>query len=437
MSTELKTDLYQLTMAAVYFEQGLADRAVFELFIREMPKGRGYLIAAGLEHALEYLEGLRFGSEELAFLRSLPVFSRVSDEFFTFLGGLRFTGDLWAMPEGTPCFAGEPILKVEAPMVEAQLVETYLLSLVNFQTMVATKAARIVTAARGKPVFDFGTRRAHGPEAGVLAARAAYLGGCQGTSNVEAARRFGIPAVGTMAHSMVLAFDSEALAFAAFSQQFPENSILLIDTYDTLEGARIAAKMPCIQGIRLDSGELNPLSLEVRRLLDEAGREGVRIVASGDLNEYRIEALEREGAAIDLYAAGTDLVTSRDAPTLNGVYKLVEQNRDGKPLYRAKFSSGKATWPGGKQIFRRRDGEGDVIALADEAVPDDMAPLLRQVMQKGRRIGTRDSLEAARVHAARELDRLPGQVRLNELPAAHPVKYSARLQKLRTSLPRA
>lgn len=383
----LVTDLYQLSMAAGYFEQGMRDTATFELSVRHLPENRSYLVAAGLEQALHYLTHITFSPEAILFLQQLPAFKHVSRAFFEFLKGFAFSGDVYAVPEGAVVFAGEPLLRITAPLIEAQIAETYLLSTINFQTSIAAKASRITQAAQGREVVDFGSRRAHGPQAGVLAARAAFIGGCKGTSNVFASYQLGIPAVGTIAHAWVMAYESERDSFQKFHEVFPDNTVLLIDTYDTLAGARRAAAIgKGLKGVRLDSGNLLKLSGEVRRILDAEGLQHVRIVASGDLNEYRIDDLVRNGAAIDSFGVGTEMVTSRDAPALGGVYKLVEQELGGRAIPRMKFSTDKVTYPCKKQVYRKRDGNGnfleDVIGLEGE--PIDGMPLLTQVMKDGK-----------------------------------------------------
>jgi nicotinate phosphoribosyltransferase len=299
----LTTDLYELAMAAAYFENGIKQRAVFELFIRRLPEHRSYLIAAGLEQALDYLAELSFTAEQIEYLRAHKSFENVSAEFFDYLARFRFTGDVWAIPEGTAVFGMEPLLRVTAPIIEAQIVETFLLSTINFQTMIASKAARIVTAAQGRSVIEFGTRRAHGTEAGLFAARAAYMGGCVGTSNVEAGHLFGIPTFGTLAHSFIMSFDREDEAFRAFLKVFPTTATVLVDTYDTIAAVKRLARDfgLAIPAVRLDSGDLLELSKQVRQILDEAGMNETRIFASGDLNEYKIADLISRGAQIDSF----------------------------------------------------------------------------------------------------------------------------------------
>jgi nicotinate phosphoribosyltransferase len=436
----LLTDLYQLTMAAAYFESRIEHEATFELFTRRLEHGRGFYLAAGLELALDYLEGLRFSGSQLDWLRRQPVFARVSARFFERLRDFHFSGEVWAMAEGTPFFPDEPILRVTGPALEAQLVETYLLALVNEQTLIATKAARLAHAARGKHVSDFGTRRAHGPEAGALVARAAYIGGAASTSNVEAGWRLGIPVKGTFAHSWVMNFEREEDAFEAYAKVFPEDAIVLIDTYDTLAAARkIAAHKLKIAGVRLDSGDFLELSREVRKILDAGGLESAKIVVSGDLNEEKIDALERQKAPIDIYGVGTELATSKDMPSLGGVYKLVERKEaDGRVAYAMKLSKDKRSWPGAKQVYRREvNGRhaGDTIALARE---DRLAgePLLARVVAEGKRLRPAPSLDSLRERAAREVAKLPEPVREIENPQTYPVERSSALVALADELSR-
>lgn len=433
-SPGLATDLYQLTMAAAYWHSGIADRvATFELFVRTLPPERGYLLVAGLEQAVEYLQSLSFDADAIDYLRGLPQFAHVSDGFFDALGKLRFTGDLWAMPEGTVAFANEPLLQVRAPILQAQMVETHLLSTVNFQTLIATKAARVVEAARGRAVVEFGARRAHGFEAATLGARAAYLAGCVGTSNVLAGRRFGIPVFGTAAHSFTMAFEREVDAFRAFYRLFPEHTTLLIDTYDTLEGARNATKLgPGVRGVRLDSGDLLELSRQVRQILDEAGMTATTIFASGDLNEWKIAELLDRGAPIDAFGVGTDLATSRDCPALGGVYKLVCVEEQGQRRPVLKLSTGKATYPEVKQVWRRRDADGrfesDLLALHDE--PADGEPLLKPILRDGRPVEPLPSLSESRERARAQREALPAAARRLTDPTPLPVRISPALKDL-------
>lgn len=386
-SLGILTDFYQLTMAAGYFEQKMEDVTTFELSVRRLPENRSYLVTAGLEQALHYLGHIKFSAEAIEYLRQLPVFHKVSDKFFEYLRNFVFSGDVHAMPEGTVAFAQEPLVRVTAPIIETQIIETYLLATINFQTSIATKASRVVLAAQGREVIDFGTRRAHGPQAGVLAARASFIGGCEGTSNVFAAYELGIPAIGTIAHSWVMAFDNEQDSFNKFHEIFPDDTTLLIDTYDTLVGARHAALIgKKLKGVRIDSGNLSELSKELRRILDAEGLQHVKIIASGDLNEDRIDGLVKNGAPIDSFGVGTEMVTSKDAPALGGVYKLVEQEHYGKIIPRMKFSEDKLTYPYKKQVYRFVDEAGnfvkDIIGLEGEELGG--IPLLMPVINAGR-----------------------------------------------------
>jgi nicotinate phosphoribosyltransferase len=428
----LLTDLYELTMAAAYDAAGMEGEATFELFVRSLPKERSFLVACGLEGALDYLEGLRFTARDLDYLRTLDLFD---ERFLTRLGALRFSGEVWAMPEGRVAFSGEPLLVVRAPLLEAQLVETFLLNAITFPTLVASKAARVAIACAGRPFVDFSARRDHGPDAALLAARAAFVGGGAATATVEAGARWGIPLSGTMAHSYVMAVGDEEAAFRAFARQFRERTILLIDTYDTLEGARRAARVARelaaegihVRAVRLDSGDLAALALGVRRILDEAGCESVQIFASGDLDETRIAALLAKGAPIDGFGVGTRLGTGGDAPTLSTVYKLVEDAQGPK----MKLSTGKATLPGRKQVFREsRDGVlvRDVIALAGEQLAGE--PLLQPVMRGGRRLAPSEPLATAQERCRTDLARLPPSLRELAGQQSHPVELSPQLRAL-------
>jgi nicotinate phosphoribosyltransferase len=429
----LLTDLYEMTMAAGYFERQLPYRATFELFVRSLPVERSFLLACGVESALDYLENLRFTEEEIDFLRRQPVFHSVSPSFFDYLRGFRFTGDVYALPEGALAFAEEPFLQVTAPVAEAQLVETYLLSVMNYETLVATKAARVVRAAAGKGVLEFGTRRAHGPEAGLRAARAAYVAGCEATSNVLAGMLYGIPLAGTAAHSWTQAFHSERESFEALLDSFPDTAILLIDTYDTLAGAEMAAKMGRkIAGVRLDSGDLVALSCEVRRILDSHGLSETRIVASGDLNEYKIEQIVAAGAPIDFFGVGTEMVTSRDVPALSAIYKLVETEESGRVDYKTKYSFHKAYSPGRKQVFRFTiDGRfhHDLVAREGEVFAGG-EPLLEPAMTQGRRLRPRPALEEIRRRARASLALLPDEYQKLHGSSQYLVEKSKALQDL-------
>jgi len=426
---ELVTDRYELTMADAYLAEGSAEQPVaFELSVRELPADRGYLIAAGLEQALEYLTELRFDEASLRYLRESGT---CTPALCARLAGMRFDADVHAVAEGAVVYAGEPLLRVEGSRLVCQIVETMLLSTLNFQTLVATKASRCVEAAAGRPVVDFGLRRAHGGQAGVLAARAAYLGGCVGTATVAAGRRWNIPTVGTIAHSYVMGHDSELAAFAAFLELHPQDATLLIDTYDTLAGAantveaaRRSGHRP--QAVRLDSGNVSDLAGQVREVLDAGGLGETTILVSGDLDEYRIEQILAGGAPVDGFGVGTQLVTGGDAPALGGVYKLVES--DGRPVM--KTSSHKATLPGRHQVFR--DGDDDTIGLAGEALPG--RPLLEPVLAGGRRLAEQEPLAALRARARAEVAALPAERRRNRSPEIHHPRLSPQLQALKESL---
>jgi len=408
----LLTDLYELTMSAGYYSAGLADQvATFELSVRRLPKNRDFLVAAGLAQAVEYVSGLGFSAAAIEYLRGLVQFSRAKPEFFEYLRGLRFTGDLFAVPEGTPVFAGEPILIVRAPLVQAQILETVLLSAIAFQTLIATKAMRIAEAAAGRAVVEFGTRRAHTPEAGVLAGRAAYIGGCIGTSNTLTGFRYGVPVYGTAAHSWVQAFPEEIEAQRRLQELLGPNTIYLVDTYDTLEGARKAASLGLpLWGVRLDSGDLALLSRGVRGVLDAAGLHDAKIMASGDLNEYKIRELVSGGAPIDAFGVGTELATSADAPALGAVYKLVEIGQ----RCTMKFSPEKETLPGAKQIYR--SAECDLLALARESLDTGGEPLLRPVIYGGRLLESLPNVHSSRNYAAQAIARRPRTGRVERSP---------------------
>lgn len=412
----LLTDLYQLTMAAGYFHRGLANtRATCEMFVRRLPAPRRYLVACGIEQAVEGILAMRFDDEAIDFLKGVPALADAMDDgFVDYLRRFRFRGDIAAVPEGTLMFAGEPFVRITADIIEAQIVETFLLSVINHGTMVASKAARIQQAAAGRSVLEFGTRRTH-PHEAVDAARAAYLVGAAGTSNVEAGRRYGIPVLGTAAHMWTMTHDSEREAFANYLATFPNASILLIDTYDTVQGAALAADVAgdALQGVRLDSGDLGALSKEVRAVLDQAGCSSAQIVASGDLNEYKIAELLEGGAPIDAFGVGTELVTSKDAPSLGGVYKVVQFEREGRVVPIAKFSEGKATYPGPHQVYRRREEgviAGDTLALVDEAPPPGER-LLETWVEGGERLREPEGLAESRARAIAALSALPENLR--------------------------
>ncbi len=432
-SSALLTDLYQVTMLYGYFRHGMDAPAVFELFVRKLPPERNFLVAAGLEQLVEFLEGFRFGPEELAWVAQ----SRQFDSgFVDYLARLRFTGEVHAMPEGTVFFPDEPIVRVTAPIAEAQIVESRLINLLHFQTLIASKAARVVLAAPKKLLVDFGLRRAHGAEAGLLAARAAYLAGMSGSSTVLANLRFGVPVYGTMAHSFVQAHDDETEAFLRFARDLPDRVVLLLDTYDTeAAAAKVAALAPRLgaegirlAGVRLDSGDLAEHARRVRRILDDAGLHDVTIFASGTLDEHRVRELLAAGAPIDGFGVGSRLDTSADVPYLDCAYKLQEY----AGVARRKRSEGKATYPGRKQVYRRYGADGrmceDVLTL--ETDPQEGEPLLTPVMRGGRRIGPLPSLAEARARAAADLARLPEALRSLEPGPPYPVRVAPALRAL-------
>ncbi len=424
----LLTDLYELTMAAGYFDCGkIAEKATFEFAIRRLPANRNYAVIAGIPQIVDYLLNLSFTAEEIAYLRALPQFAQVSPAFFDYLRDFRFTGDLFAVPEGTLLFAGEPVLTIRAPIIEAQIPETYLLSAVTFQTLIASKAARCTTAAAGRPVIEFGTRRAHTPEAGTLGARAAYLGGCAGTSNTLAGFRYGIPVMGTAAHAWVMSFPCETDAFRKLQRVLGAYTVHLLDTYDTLEGARRAAALGGpMWGVRLDSGDFVALSRQVRGILDEAGHPGAKIMVSGDLDEYRIRDLVASGAPIDSFGVGTQLATSGDAPSMGAIYKMVELEICGIKRFTAKYSDDKASFPGAKQIFR--DVARDVVARSGECGKGEA--LLRPIILGGRLIEPLPGLAQARDRAAQSIANLPPALRQLEVAEPWPVIQSRELREL-------
>ena len=432
-SLSLFADLYELTMAQAYWQAGVTADACFSLFVRRLPSERGYLVFAGLEDMLDALDSLRFTQSDISHLRSLSLFD---DSFLEYLGGLTFSGSVRAMPEASVFFANEPVLEVTAPVIEAQIVETLLLNQFNIQTMLATKAARVVSAANGRLVVDFAARRTQGIDAALKFARAAYIAGFAGTSNVLAGRRYGIPAVGTMAHSFITSFDSEIEAFSAYAAAFPDASTFLVDTFDTIEGMRnaiVVAKRMREQGhelnaVRLDSGDLLTLSIEARAMLDAAGLPDVRALASGGLDEFEIERLLEDGAMIDGFGVGTNVGTSADYPWLDCVYKLVEY--DGEPVM--KLSEGKETLVGAKQIFRSRGDDcrfaGDVIACADEPTPKGSEPLLAEVVRGGERLSAAPTLAELRQRCASAMDCLPPAHKRLRSPAEYPVRVSEHLR---------
>lgn len=425
----LLTDLYELTMAAGFFEAGKAAQvATFELSVRRLPVHRNYVVAAGLPQVVEYLQNLRFEAAEIDYLRGLPQFAGATSGFFDYLASFQFTGDLFAVPEGTVLFAGEPMLTIRAPIIEAQIPETYLLSAITFQTLIATKAARCAAAAGGRAVVEFGTRRAHTPEAGVLGGRAAYIGGCAGTSNTLAGYRFGIPVMGTSAHSWVMSFPCEEGAFRKLQKLLGAATVQLLDTYDTLEAAHRAVQVGGpLWGVRLDSGDFDQLSRGVRKILDEGGLPEAKIMASGDLDEQKIRQLVRAGAPIDAFGVGTQLATSADAPNMGTIYKLVEVEICGIKRYTAKYSDEKGSYPGAKQVFR--DKHRDVIARSGECGNGEA--LLRPVLLGGQLIEPLPGIEQARQRAAESIARLPEKLRQLEVAdEPWPVIHSRELREL-------
>jgi nicotinate phosphoribosyltransferase len=431
-SVALVTDLYEFTMAAAYFEDGMAGiPAVFEVSVRSLPPQRNFLVAAGVEDALSSLESFRFPPAAIDYLASLE---RFDGTFLQALAGFRFGGEVRAVREGTVLFAQEPLLQVSGGLLESQIAETLLLTTAGFQTLIASKAARVRIAAGDRSVADFGARRAHGPDAALKAARAAFAGGADATSLVLAGRTYGIPVTGTMAHSYVLGHPSEYDAFVAFGRAFPADTVLLIDTFDTVEGARAAARAARtlaaedieVRGVRLDSGDLGDLARRVREILDDAGFPDIRILASGGLDEHSVAALR--DAPIDGFGVGTQLTTSGDAPALDIVYKLVEQ--DGAP--KMKTSTGKLTLPGRKQVYRRLDGgrlAGDTIALADETgIPGE--PLLETAMEGGRPLRSPEPLDTIRGRTLAGIAALPEGLRHLDRRGTLPVRRSARLDGL-------
>ncbi|MGA2385444.1 MAG: nicotinate phosphoribosyltransferase [Candidatus Bathyarchaeia archaeon] len=439
----LFTDFYELTMCASYFDNKNFEPATFDLFIRRLPENRSYFLFAGLEQSLQYLQNIKFTEEHLGYLKTQG-FNR---DFLDYMRGFRFTGEVWAVPEGSLAFPNEPLIRVTAPIIEAQLMETFLLNTVNLQTMIATKASRVVHAAKGKPVIEFGLRREQGIDAGMKVARSSYIAGCQGTSNVLAGKVYGIPVFGTMAHSFIMSYPKEIDAFRAFTETFPDKSTLLIDTYDDISGAEKAAviakeleKKGCkLGGVRLDSGDMTKTSKRIRKLLDAQGLDYVKIFASGDLDEFKIEELLGKGARIDSFGVGTKMGTSADRPYLDVIYKLCETMRaDGDFTPIMKLSKDKITLPGRKQVYRFRDAEGklekDMITLADEKF--EAEPLLVKVMEKGKLTYALPSLEQIRANAAKNLSEFPEEYKALTDAPVYPIELSRNLLNLVKTLKR-
>jgi nicotinate phosphoribosyltransferase len=436
----LLTDLYQLTMAQAYYQSRRMEPATFSFFVRAYPANRSYFVAAGLTDVVEFLKRFSFDSPAVDYLHSLGLFA---DDFLDFLKRLRFTGEVWAIPEGRLFFKDEPVVEVTAPIIEAQIVETFIINQINLQSLIATKAARCVHAARGRAVVDFSLRRTHGIDAGMKVARASYLAGFGGTSNVRGGRRYGIPVVGTMAHSFVSSHDHEIDAFRSYVKSFPNNSILLIDTYDTIAGAHnavavgkeMAARGERLQGVRIDSGDLAALARQVRKIFDAADMKDVKIIGSGGLDEFDLAEFAAAAVPYDSYGVGTKMGTSGDAPWTDCAYKLVEY--DGRPVL--KLSTGKISWPGRKQIFRRRDDQGqlekDIIGLRDENMPAT-EPLLKKVMEGGNVAAPLPTLEESRKIHREEFARLAAATKAIRNPVHYPIEFSSRLQTLRDEIAR-
>lgn len=426
----LLTDLYELNMVQAYLDKGEDGEAVFEFFVRRLPARRGFLVAAGLEDALDYLETLQFSPADIDWLRSTD---RFRDNFLNYLRDFRFTGDVHAIPEGTVCFPNEPLIRITAPLPQAQLIESRLINILHFQTLIASKAARMVLAAPGKMLSDFGLRTAHGAEAGLYSARASYIAGFAGAANVLAGPRYGIPVVGTMAHSYIQVHDDELVAFETFARARPNDVIFLIDTYDTEAGARKVVELAprlkadgiAIRGVRIDSGDLTAMARKVRGILDDGGLKDVIILVSGGINEDVLQVMMKERAPIDGFGIGVNLDASIDAPSLDCAYKLQEYR--GTP--KRKLSEGKQTWPGRKQVWRSygADGRmsGDILSVESDSQPGET--LIEQVMRDGKRLGPAPSLAQIRDRAARDLARLPERLRQLVPETDYPMKVADRL----------
>ena len=443
-NASLSTDFYELTMASAYFSANQSNKlAIFEMFVRTLPKNRNYLVAAGLKQAIEFLLNLKFKHKHIIFLKSLDIFKRTDDKFFDYLSNLKFTGNMWAVPEGSIIFANEPLLRIEAPIVEAQLVETFILSIINFQTLIASKASRIVNAAEGTPIIEFGFRRAHGPLAAFLASRSSFIAGCAGTSNTLASYKFGIPNSGTMAHSFIMSFNHEELAFKEFIKIFPDG-FLLIDTYDSIKAVKtiIQNKIKC-KGLRIDSGDLLNLSKNIRKILDKEGYNATKIMVSGDLNEYIITDLKNKKAPIDCFGVGTELSTSKDEPTLNGVYKLVAIKQYPKTtnkyetFYKMKISVNKISYPCPKQIFRFEKNNcfiKDIISLDEEKI-ENANPLLLQYLKDGQLIQKLPNLFEIKKYHQKQITSLHERFKkMNTVEIKYPVLISRKLTKIMKEL---
>lgn len=442
MGISLLVDLYELTMSQCYFIYKKKTCATFDLFVRSLPRNRAYLVSCGLEDILSYVKNLRFSKQDLDYLRKLSLFSA---EFLKYLADFRFTGDIWAMPEGEIFFANEPVIRVTASIIEAQIIESFLLNTINLQTMIASKASRVVSSARGRRVYDFALRRTHGQDAGIKVARSSYIAGFSGTSNCLAGKFYNIPIAGTMAHSFVMSFKHEIDAFLAYSETFPRKAILLVDTYNTRIGVENAVTIGLylkekgwrLEGIRLDSGDIVSLSKLARRMLDIRGLESVKIFASGNLDEFKIKYLLERGARVDSFGVGTNMGVSIDAPSLDVIYKISEvTNEDDRFLPTMKLSKGKVTYPGRKQVFRIQDPKGmfikDILGLEKEKIRGK--PLLKKVVANGRIIYKSPSLDKIRISVNNNLSGFPQKLKEIIPRYKYPVIISQHLRKLRSAL---
>lgn len=436
------TDFYELTMCAGYFENQKREIATFDLFIRKLPPNRSYFVFAGLEQVLLFIKNMKFTEEQLEYLRT----QKLREGFLDYLRKFKFSGEVLAVPEGTIVFPNEPLIRVTAPIIEAQIIETFLLNTVNLQTTISSKASRVSYSAKGRPVIEFGLRRTQGTDAGMKAARCSYIAGCNGTSNVLAGMKYGIPIFGTMAHSYIMFFDSEIEAFRAFTKVFPCNSTLLIDTYNDLEGAKnatiIAKELEKqgqrLGGVRLDSGDLMNLSKKVRAILDNAGLDYIKILASGDLDEYKLEQLLERGAEIDAFGVGTRMSTSSDRPYIDVVYKLSGRVENEVFTPTMKLSKGKVTLPGRKQVFRQTDKKerysGDIIGLENEKI--NGKPLLIKMIENGKLIYGIPPLEEVRSYVSKELARFPDNLKKLKHASTYPVQLSPKLLDVKRQLSR-
>ncbi|HJT85321.1 MAG TPA: nicotinate phosphoribosyltransferase [Nitrososphaeraceae archaeon] len=436
-NSSLSTDFYNFTMAYAYFSSQQNDKiGIFEMYIRKLPNNRAYLVAVGLKYVIDFLLNFKFKNEYINFLKTHKIFKGLDKNFFDYLLHLKFTGNLWAISEGSIIFANEPILRIEAPIIEAQLVETFILSMINFQTLIASKASRIINASKNTPVIEFGFRRAPGPSGALLATRSCYIAGCLGTSNTLASYELGIPSSGTMSHSFVLSFENEELAFKEFLKVFPQG-FLLIDTYDSMKAVKkiIQNKIKC-KGLRIDSGDLLKLSKDIRKLLDNGGYASTKIMASGDLNEYIITDLKNKKAPIDIFGVGTELITSRDEPVLNSIYKLVAIKRYSKTnnryeiSFKMKTSINKISYPGPKQVFRFEKNNRfikDIITLENETI-DNAIPLLIPYLQQGKLVQKLPNLVEIKDYHQKQIASLPDRVKkISNKQEEYPVFLSEKL----------